>query len=161
MMRAFLFALIALAAVPLARADVLETTPTMGVATGKIENRDVTGQVSRFARLTVAATSTTTGALQVDTAGPIFGMLHAVETDPGVTSPTANWDLTVEDDHGLDVLQGEGANRSATTTEIELPAITNAGTTRYGPVPLGSVLTFKVLNAGSQKDFEIILHIER
>ena len=48
----------------------------------------------------------------------IEGFLLAIETNPGSTGPQANYDITLVDDEGLDVLQGAGANRSNDTTEM-------------------------------------------
>lgn len=49
---------------------------------------------------------------------PVFeGRLLHLETNPGATAPTALYDITVEDQNAVDVLQGVGANRSATASE--------------------------------------------
>ncbi len=47
----------------------------------------------------------------------IAGRLIALETNPGATAPTDNWDVTAVDEQGLDALQGVGANRDTTNTE--------------------------------------------
>lgn len=44
-------------------------------------------------------------------------------TDPdGDTAPTANYDITVDDENGIDLLAGAGADRSATASEDAYPA---------------------------------------
>lgn len=48
---------------------------------------------------------------------PINGWIIRVETNPGSTAPTANYDITLTDQDGLDVMGGVLANRSATATE--------------------------------------------
>lgn len=50
--------------------------------------------------------------------------LYQVITDPGSTAPTDNWDYTITDANGVDVLGGTGANRHTTTTQMNFPLIT-------------------------------------
>jgi len=45
------------------------------------------------------------------------GRLIKLVTDPGATAPAANYDFTLKDARGIDLLQGLGVNRSATATE--------------------------------------------
>jgi len=44
--------------------------------------------------------------------------LYSIETNPGDTAPTDNYDLTVTDADGLDVLWAKGYNRDEADTEI-------------------------------------------
>lgn len=74
----------------------------------------------------------------------ISGRLLALETNPGTTAPTALYDVTLEDGEGHDVLQGVGANRSASATEKA--AIVFSGTSVPPPVAMVDTLTFKVAN---------------
>lgn len=79
------------------------------------------------------------------------GKLIGLTTDPGAAAPTDNWDLTVTDSAGHDVLLGAGANRDTVTTEhvaeASLGAVAN------------SVLTLNITNAGDAKTGEVILWI--
>ena len=43
--------------------------------------------------------------------------IFLAKSNPGATAPTALWDYTFVAEDGEDVLGGEGADRSATTTE--------------------------------------------
>ena len=54
-----------------------------------------------------------------DTALPtIDGKILAIETDPGSTAPTDNWDLSIEDStSGADILGTAGANRDTANGE--------------------------------------------
>lgn len=71
---------------------------------------------------------------------PAFGgRLLALETNPGATAPTTLYDIAITDQHGHDVLQTVGANRSATATEKV--AVVYSGTTIHPPVALGDTLT--------------------
>ena len=47
--------------------------------------------------------------------------LYKVQTNPGATAPTDNWDFTITDSDGIDVLQGAGANRHTTTSQRVSP----------------------------------------
>ncbi len=49
---------------------------------------------------------------------PAFeGRLLTLATDPGTPAPQGSYDVTILDQYGHDVLEGVGANRSATNTE--------------------------------------------
>lgn len=68
--------------------------------------------------------------------------LHSMVTDPGSTAPTDNYDITIEDSDGVDVLGGAGANRDAANTERVMPLY---GTTPH-PCPINGKLTIKIAN---------------
>ena len=72
----------------------------------------------------------------------LSGLLLALETNPGATAPTLNYDITLEDAEGHDVLQGVGANRHNTNTEKV--AAVYSGTTIHPPVAMSDTLTFKL-----------------
>ena len=74
----------------------------------------------------------------------IEGRLIAIETNPGATAPTDNYDVSVTDAEGHDVLEGVGANRDTATTE-KAP-IVYTGTALHPVVSLDDVLTLKVAN---------------
>jgi hypothetical protein len=77
-----------------------------------------------------------------DLAVKISGKLLALETTPGATAPTDLYDITLTDSDGHDVLEGVGANRSATTTEKA--AVVFSGTSVHPPVSAEDTLTFKL-----------------
>lgn len=87
------------------------------------------------------------------TALPAFaGELIALETDPGATAPTTLYDITLLDASGYDVLQGVGANRSATVTEKV--AVVFTGTSVHPPIAGDDVLTLTI--AGQSVNSAII-----
>lgn len=45
------------------------------------------------------------------------GRLVALRTNPGATAPTANYDIALTDQNGVDRLQGVGANRHTSNSE--------------------------------------------
>ncbi len=78
----------------------------------------------------------------VDLTPRISGKLLAIETNPGTTAPTDNYDITITNADGTDVLQGVGANRDTANTEIA--AIVYSGTAIHPPVCKSDVLTLNV-----------------
>lgn len=78
----------------------------------------------------------------VATSGVYTGKIEALYTDPdGSSAPTDDYDITITDSDGLDVLAGAGANRDTANNEIVLSS-------SLGCV-VSSTLTFAVTNAGS------------
>ena len=74
----------------------------------------------------------------------ISGRIIALETNPGATAPTDNYDITLEDGDGHDVLEGVGANRDTATTEKA--NVIFSGTSVHPPVAFSDTLTFKLAN---------------
>ncbi len=58
------------------------------------------------------------------------GVVHCVETDPGTTAPSDNYDLTINDARGADIMGATMQNRDTATTEIVAPAVLDVPT--YG-----------------------------
>jgi len=48
----------------------------------------------------------------------IKGRLLQIATNPGATAPQDNYDITITDADGIDVLQGVGANRDTSNSEV-------------------------------------------
>ena len=74
----------------------------------------------------------------------IEGRLLDLETDPGATKPTDNYDVTIEDAGGHDVLEGVGADRDDTNTEKK--PIVYAATALHPTIDETDVLTLKIAN---------------
>jgi hypothetical protein len=72
----------------------------------------------------------------------IEGTLLALETNPGATAPTDNYDIAVTDGEGVDRLHGAGANRD--TANTELTPIVFSGTALHPPVSVDETLTLVV-----------------
>ncbi|MGE0363365.1 MAG: hypothetical protein AB7R67_21815 [Vicinamibacterales bacterium] len=75
---------------------------------------------------------------------PLEGRLIQLITDPGATGPTDNYDITIVDGNGLDVLQGAGANRDTANTEAV--AIVFSGTSVHPVVDETDTLTLTIAN---------------
>ena len=91
------------------------------------------------------ATGTTTAAFD--------GKIEGLTTIPAAAgdAPTADYDLTVTDSGGHDVLLGAGANRHTSNTEHVVGTSLSA--------VAGSKLTLNVTNAGSAKKGTVILWV--
>lgn len=97
-------------------------------------------------------TSTAGGAASLITDRTYAGEVLAVLTDPdGSAAPTDNYDVTITDTEGYDVLQGAGADRDTANTETAVPA---AKSIAFGQ------LTLNVSNAGNAKSGVVVLYIQ-
>ena len=85
----------------------------------------------------------------------VNGQINRIVTNPDNTdTPTAGWDLTIEDEDGVDMLCGNGANRDADgskASEQAFPCPHNLAVT--------SKLTFTVANGGNTKKGVVKLYI--
>lgn len=72
------------------------------------------------------------------------GRLIALETDPGSTAPTDNYDIAITNGAGSDVLQGLGANRDTANTETA--QIVVSGTSLRPTVDESDTLTLAITN---------------
>ena len=91
-----------------------------------------------------AWTSDSSGDATGTTTNTFDGDLIGFATDPdGTAAPTDNYDVTLTDANGFDLLMGNGANRD--TADIEYVAGTSLGAVS------GSKLTITVANAGDTK----------
>jgi len=97
-------------------------------------------------------TSTAGGAADLITVNALYGQVIAMVTIPDATdAPTDNYDITITDAEGYDVMQAAGANRSATATQTVVPTATSVA---HG------TLTINVTNAGNAKKGVAILYIK-
>jgi len=95
-----------------------------------------------------------------DASGDVNGVLSGVISgeilratfipDGGGTAPTNLYDVTLEDEDGIDLVGGKGANLSNTVTTSIAPLIGD-GTTTNRPVAVDGTLELKVSNAGNAK----------
>jgi len=81
----------------------------------------------------------------------LSGVARMLITDPGATAPTADYDLVINNDEGIDVLGGVGVDRHTSTTEVAYPV----GGTYFQPVFCGK-LTFSISAAGNSKTGQAI-----
>ncbi len=112
---------------------------------------------SRTARYTFTWAANASGAVSGDTTTITFvsGTIARVELipDSGGTQPTDLYDLTLLDEHGIDILAGAGANLSNSTGAlVARPDI---------PVISGEAFQLVIANAGNAKGGTVKVWIER
>ena len=103
----------------------------------------------------LAWTSDAAGAVSgTATTRKVSGVILRVTTIPA-DGPTDNYDVVLNDEDGIDVLQGFGADRDTTNAETITPLVS---TTLSGnpvamgtPVAVNSTLTLVIANAGNAK----------
>lgn len=78
------------------------------------------------------------------------GIITRLVTDPTDT-PTDNYDVTILDDDGYDVLMGAGLNRDTANTEQQLESVLG--------VCVDSQLRLNIGTAGNTKSGKVILYI--
>jgi hypothetical protein len=98
-------------------------------AQSAVESREES--TSPIRKMIVTWTSATDGSVSHTITG-VNGEIYRVTTDPSATAPTDNYDITLTDEDGVDVLVGLGANRDTATTESISPgiAVTNVPSLR-------------------------------
>lgn len=119
-------------------------------ASSQTQDHSVLGGVHR---LEIEWTAHTDGLYTSFTTRAINGVIMGVLTDPGSTAPASNYDITLKNSYGLDVMGGALANRSATVTEYIEPY--NATQNTYRSMPNHGALTLAistiVTNSGTGK----------
>jgi len=94
-------------------------------------------------------TSATDGTASGTTSATYTGKVRRIVTDPGATAPTDDYDITLTDSDGYDLLDGSGVNLDTSVTEIR--AITG--------IVFGSTLTINVANAGAEKVGKLVAYV--
>jgi hypothetical protein len=112
-------------------------------------------------KITLAWTSDASGDVSLTTGDFDFpgGFIDLVEFIPHATAPTAAYDVTVTDpdSNEHDVLEGKGANLSASATTFHTPL---RSTYDKGWLPAGTYRLI-VANAGNTKQGSVVLYINR
>lgn len=102
-------------------------------------------KIGAIRKITASCVADAAAATFPDTVLPKFaGTLLHLETNPGATAPTANYDITITDQNAIDVLQGVGANRH--TTSSERANIVYSGGLDHPAVAIDDVLTLAIAN---------------
>ena len=112
-------------------------------------NTEITHRSVKFVKFTFAGNVTTT---ESQTAAVFDGKLLHLVTSPSATKvPATNWDLTILDNNGIDILAGSGQNRSSGSTQHLLSSTMGA--------IAGSRLRFVVANAGATGEGSVYAYI--
>ncbi len=112
---------------------------------------------------TLAWTCTAGGAVSSATSIPVVGKIERVVFVPGTSGnqPTNLYDVTLTDTGGADVLAGQGADLSNTSTTTVCPCVLMTDGTHTGanPFVVAEALTLTVANAGNAKSGTIYLYV--
>lgn len=131
---------------------------------------DGAGRLGRFFKVLIDFTTDDTTGSVTATTRKIVGRLIKIVTDPGSSAPSANWDVVLTDEEGVDLsihmddvaIAALIARHTSTTEETYLPLEDTAGTGRVAAFPVVcDKLTITVNNAGNSKTGQIILYFER
>ena len=79
------------------------------------------GWADAFKIIKVEWLAAANGAKATGTIPAMKGHLMVMVTDPGATAPAQNYDITLIDQYGVDVLGGGGVNRHTTANEVAIP----------------------------------------
>lgn len=104
-------------------------------------------------KITWEWTSDALGAASIETAKQYNGVIERLVTIPGTAGdqPDDNYDVTIEDEDGVDVLMGEGVDRHESNTQ-------QVGRDDLGVVAY-STLTLVVADAGATNKGTVHLYI--
>lgn len=114
-------------------------------------------------RIVIAWTSDASGDANGTHTARLSGeLLRVVFIPDAVAVPTALYDVTLEDDNVMDVLAGQGANLSETTTTNVCPGVPllDGTTTSVRPMVIDDALELKVSNAGNAKQGQVIIYLK-
>ena len=125
---------------------ILAPIMAMGAGTGTYTTSyntvwDNTSSLAKIKVLTVSITDDTAGTTVALAENDVLGyFLCSMETNPGATAPTDDYDIVINTAGGADLLGGAGANRDTANTEIVYPTI-DSTSGQKGCVPVNSALS--------------------
>ena len=98
--------------------------------------------------------------------GQLNGTITRVTTIPGLTTeqPDDNYDVTLLDIDGIDLLQDFGLNRDETNTEQVCPVLAiqeSSVTVAYAPITVDNAVTLVIANAGASKTGKVVFHVKK
>lgn len=105
-------------------------------------------------RCTLSWTSDASGDATFTTSRDITGWIILVETDPGATAPTDDYDVVLNNANGADVMGGALADRDTSNTERAMPLVNG----NYSVVFNEGQLSLVISNAGNAKVGEVIIY---
>lgn len=106
--------------------------------------------------------SSSGGAASVASAVPVSGAIARVVFIPSASAaPTDNYDVTLTDSDGIDVLAGQGANLDTANASSVCPGVPlkDGTTTSVLLTVVDSILTLTVANAGDTKAGKVVVYV--
>ncbi|KKN14825.1 hypothetical protein LCGC14_0992340 [marine sediment metagenome] len=128
------------------------SNPSAGTVTSSSDK--AIGTARAGVRLAQISYTTTTDTFTCVMNSMINGWILRVQTDPGITAPDSDYDITIKDANGQDVMGGALADRSATLTESTRPLSKG----NYEAVETYGLHTIAATNTGSSKTAEILIY---
>lgn len=130
----------------------LLATPAHAAGTVTVTTSEVSSRSERLVRYTVAWTSDAAGDVTGNAFDVVAGRLVSIRFVPGTggVAPDDLYDVTLTDGDVTDLLDGQGANRSATATSLVQwdPALFQDGSRTYDVV---------VANAGNANSGTVVI----
>lgn len=122
--------------------------------------REDIGSLNRK-KIVVAWTSDAAAGTVSQVIAECIGAIERVVTDPGTPAPTANYDITLLDENGIDVLQNLGQNRHTSNSEQIFPggSCTDGTNNTVIPMAVHGDLTLTIANAGNSKQGTFTLYL--
>lgn len=149
-------------ATPGANGQTINRQLDVALTSGTLTVVETVAPASSVAVLTATMTSNADGIVSGRLLAAQFGLFWRGTTDPDDTdAPSDNYDLTLLDDAGIDLLNGRGDDRDSTDSQQLAPLVLDSATTVSQPVAIGDRLTFQGLNMGESKTTVLRLYIER
>jgi len=151
-MKKLLMTLVLLAFASMAFAD----DGTVTVNTDSVNDGMEVVTFTWLANTTGVVPTTSTGTTWPDPGMQKAGCISKVVTNPGSTAPTDNYDITLTDSDGVDVMGGELANRDTANSEVAVPKID----TVFGCVIVTGSFTMTITNQSvNAGNGEVIVYI--
>ncbi len=125
--------------------------PSAGTVTSWSDKPIGSGTIRLF-QISYVSSSAGGGLFTCSTSKELTGWILEVETDPGATTPDDNYDITLLNANGRDVMGGALANRDQSTTEVAKPAISG------GVAIVDGVLIITVIAMGNANTAEILIY---
>jgi hypothetical protein len=125
------------------------------------------GQMGRIRKVIIDFLTDDSAGTATVTTRNISGELIKIVTDPGSPAPTANYDVVLTDDEGVDLsvhmddvaIAALIARHTTNTEETYLPLEDTAGTARIAAWPvICGPLTVSLANAGNAKATQVIIY---
>ena len=108
-------------------------------------------------RFSFVADDTDGSILSKATLDPVHGFITRVVTNPGTPAPTDDYDITLTDTDGVDVLGGAGADRDTANSEQIMPLVGAVSV----PCRVDSALTLAVSgNSVNSAEGEVIVYVD-
>ena len=106
-------------------------------------------------------TSDSGGAATIPSLVAVSGAIARVVFIPDANAPTDNYDVTLTDSDGIDVLAGQGTDLDTAVASSVCPGIplTDGTTTSVLLTVVDSILTLNVTNAGDSNAGKVVVYV--